>query len=156
MQRNSGKTLRNKQRINQIQLHTVIQIITVTGKSFAETQAIIAYILSKINIWQDSSYLDVSKHNYSCKTTFGKLFMFFCNQDFFLLLRKNEVTIIFQKNTTKASLLISFELIRVHSHSTYANISNNLTPTSPLVCMRTFYKSPPPSLYFTKSSGTFE
>ena len=50
MQRNSGKTLRNKQRINQIQLHTVIQIITVTGKSFAETQAIIAYILSKINI----------------------------------------------------------------------------------------------------------
>ena len=50
MQRNSGKTLRNKQRINQIQLHTVIQIITVTGKSFAETQAIIAYILCKINI----------------------------------------------------------------------------------------------------------
>ena len=48
MQRNSDKTLKNKLRINQIQLPTVIQIIVVAGKCFAETQAIIAYILLKL------------------------------------------------------------------------------------------------------------
>ena len=50
MQRNSGKTLKNNLCVNQNQLHTIIQIIIVAGKCFADTQAIIASILSKINI----------------------------------------------------------------------------------------------------------
>ena len=50
IQRNSGKRLENNLRVNQNQLHVIIQIIIVPGKCFAETQAIIACILSKINI----------------------------------------------------------------------------------------------------------
>ena len=50
MQGNSGKRLENNLRANQNQLHVIIQIIIVPGKCFAETQAIIACILSKINI----------------------------------------------------------------------------------------------------------
>ena len=53
--------VKNKLRINQIQLHTVIQIIIAAGKCFTETQAIFAYILSKINIWQDSRFLGYFK-----------------------------------------------------------------------------------------------
>ena len=59
MQKNSGKTLKYSLRVNQNQLHIIIQIIIVAGKCFAETQAVGACLLSKINIWQDSIYLDV-------------------------------------------------------------------------------------------------
>ena len=48
--------VKNKLRINQIQLHSVIQTIIAAGKCFTKTQAIFPYILSKINIWQDSSF----------------------------------------------------------------------------------------------------
>ena len=59
MQRNSGKTLKYSLRVNQNQFHIKTKIIIVAGKCFAETQAVVACILSKINIWQDSIYLDV-------------------------------------------------------------------------------------------------
>ena len=50
MQRNSGKTLKYSLRVNQNQFHIITKIIIVAGKCFAETQAVVACILSKINI----------------------------------------------------------------------------------------------------------
>ena len=144
MQRNSGKTLKNNLCVNQNQLHTIIQIIIVAGKCFAETQAIIASILSKINIWQDSNYLDISKHNYHCKITFWGLFLFFSHSIFFFLLKRKSLLHCYKVNVTKVTLLIRFELIGAHSHSTYANMSNILTSRPPLVCMYTFYRPPSP------------
>ena len=72
--------------------------------------------------------------------------MFFCIQDLSI---NEKVTVMFQKNTTKVTLLVSFELVGAHSHSTYANMSNILTPpipraSSPLKRTRTFYRPPFP------------
>ena len=62
----------------------------------------------------------------------------------FLLLKRKSLLHCYKVNVTKVTLLIRFELIGAHSHSTYANMSNILTSRPPLVCMYMFYRPPSP------------
>ena len=78
--------------------------------------------------------------------------MFFSHSIFFFLLKRKSLSHCYKVNITKVTLLIRFELIGAHSHSTYANMSNILTsPPLLYACIR-FTDPLPPSLYFTEFS----
>ena len=68
--------------------------------------------------------------------------MFFSHSIFFFLLKRKSLLHCYKVNVTKVTLLIRFELIGAHSHSTYANMSNILTSPPPS-CMHVYVLQTP-------------